>query len=197
MRSSMPVIRHTMIKIISIFLLIMLTPAYAAEGQNEVVFKTNKGDIVISLFSKEAPKSVENFKSYVTSGFYDGTIFHRTIPGFMIQGGGFDANLQRKQTNAPIKNEANNGLKNTLGTLSMARTGDPHSATSQFFVNVNDNVPLDFRNESTRGWGYAVFGKVTEGLELVLAVSRQKTEAKGGHRNVPLDTVVIEKAILR
>lgn len=193
----MPVIRHVMIKIMSIFLLIMTFSINAEEVKNEVVFKTNKGDIVITLYSETAPKSVENFKQYVTSGFYDGTIFHRTIPGFMIQGGGFDANLKSKKTNDPIKNEANNGIKNTVGTLSMARTGDPHSATSQFFINVNDNVPLDFRDQSIRGWGYAVFGKVTEGLELVMSISTQETTPKGQHQNVPIDTVIIEQAILR
>ena len=138
-----------------------------------------------------------NFKQYVADGFYDGTIFHRTIPRFMIQGGGFDADLTRKSVNAPIQNEASNGLKNTVGTISMARTSDPHSATSQFFINVNDNRSLDYRDSSFRGWGYAVFGQVTKGLDIVQAISRQKTKVKGGHQNVPVDAIVIEKAILR
>ena len=193
----MPVIRIAMIKIMSIILLTMTFSINAEEVKNEVVLKTNKGDIVIALDSKAAPQSVENFKSYVTSGFYDGTIFHRTIPGFMIQGGGFDASLKRKETQAPIQNEADNGVKNTVGTLAMARTGDPHSATSQFFINVNDNTPLDFRDKSVRGWGYAVFGKVTQGLELVMTISRLQTKRKNPHQNVPIETIVIEKAILR
>lgn len=193
----MPVIRQLVVKVMSIVLLTCAFQAYANDEQNEVVFTTNKGEIVISLNPEQAPVTVANFKEYLAAGFYDGTIFHRTIPGFMIQGGGFDENLARKTTNAAIQNEANNGLKNAVGTISMARTGAPHSATSQFFINVNDNVSLDFRDESQRGWGYAVFGKVTKGLDIVMAISRQKTEANGGHRNVPVDTVVIEKAILR
>lgn len=193
----MPVIRQIVIKIISIIFLINISFLNAAEEKNEVVLTTNKGDIVILLDPKAAPVSVANFKQYVSSGFYDGTIFHRTIPNFMIQGGGFDANLQRKETNEPIQNEASNGLKNLVGTLSMARTGDPHSATSQFFINVNDNVSLDFQNESARGWGYAVFGKVTEGLDLVLSISQQKTKRQRPFQNFPIDTVIIEKAVLR
>jgi len=193
----MPVIRQLVVKVMSIVLLTCAFQTYANDEQNEVVFTTNKGEIVILLNPEQAPVTVANFKEYLAAGFYDGTIFHRTIPGFMIQGGGFDENLARKTTNAAIQNEANNGLKNAVGTISMARTGAPHSATSQFFINVNDNVSLDFRDESQRGWGYAVFGKVTKGLDIVMAISRQKTEANGGHRNVPVDTVVIEKAILR
>lgn len=197
----MPVIRQIMIKIISIILLsasLSLTAfVYAAEDKNEVVFKTNKGNIVIELYPQAAPNTVENFKRYVTSGFYDGTIFHRTIPGFMIQGGGFDNKLERKKTEAPIQNEADNGVKNTVGTLSMARTGDPHSATSQFFINVNDNRSLDFTSKSARGWGYAVFAKVTQGLELVMSISKQRTQRQGRHQNVPVEQVVIEQAILR
>ena len=197
----MPVIRQFIIKVISIILLSSAFYVHAQEEQqeeqNEVVFSTNKGEIVILLNPEAAPNSVANFKQYVADGFYDGTIFHRTIPKFMIQGGGFDANLTRKSVNAPIQNEASNGLKNTVGTISMARTSDPHSATSQFFINVNDNRSLDYRDSSFRGWGYAVFGQVTKGLDIVQAISRQKTKVKGGHQNVPVDAIVIEKAILR
>ena len=193
----MPVIRQFIVKVISIILLSSAFYVHAQEEQNEVVFSTNKGEIVILLHPEAAPLSVANFKQYVADGFYDGTIFHRTIPGFMIQGGGFDVNLARKPVNAPIQNEANNGLKNAVGTISMARTSKPHSATSQFFINVNDNRALDYREASLQGWGYAVFGKVTTGLEIVMAVSRQQTKVKGGHQNVPVDAVVIEKAILR
>ena len=197
----MPVIRQFIIKVISIILLSSAFYVHAQEEQqeeqNEVVFSTNKGEIVILLNPEAAPNSVANFKQYVADGFYDGTIFHRTIPRFMIQGGGFDADLTRKSVNAPIQNEASNGLKNTVGTISMARTSDPHSATSQFFINVNDNRSLDYRDSSFRGWGYAVFGQVTKGLDIVQAISRQKTKVKGGHQNVPVDAIVIEKAILR
>lgn len=197
----MPVIRQFIIKVISIILLSSAFYVHAQEEQqeeqNEVVFSTNKGEIVILLNPEAAPNSVANFKQYVADGFYDGTIFHRTIPKFMIQGGGFDADLTRKSVNAPIQNEASNGLKNTVGTISMARTSDPHSATSQFFINVNDNRSLDYRDSSFRGWGYAVFGQVTKGLDIVQAISRQKTKVKGGHQNVPVDAIVIEKAILR
>jgi len=159
----MPVIRQLVIKVISIILLSNVINVHAADEQNEVVFNTNKGEIVILLNPEAAPISVANFKQYVTAGFYDGSIFHRTIPNFMIQGGGFDASLKRKTTQAPIQNEANNGLKNAVGTISMARTGEPHSATSQFFINVNDNLALDHRDTSLQGWGYAVFGEVTKG----------------------------------
>ena len=193
----MPVIRQLVIKVISIILLSSALNVFAAQEKNEVVFSTNKGEIVILLNPQAAPISVENFKQYVAAGFYDGSIFHRTIPNFMIQGGGFDASLKRKTTQAPIQNEAENGLKNAVGTISMAKTGDPHSATSQFFINVNDNRALDHRNTSSRGWGYAVFGKVTKGMDIVMGISRQKTKFKGGHQNVPVDTVVIEKAELR
>ena len=175
----------------------MTSIALGSETKNEAVLETNKGTIVIALNEKAAPISVANFKAYINAGFYDGTVFHRTIPGFMIQGGGFTADLKRKPTQAPIQNEADNGLLNAVGTIAMARTGDPQSATSQFFINVNDNVPLNFTKKSRRGWGYAVFGKVTEGLEIVLGISNQETQAKQGHANFPIDTVIIGKAFLR
>ena len=160
----------------------------------KVQFETSKGNIVIQLDAESAPKTVENFLSYVNSGFYDGTIFHRVIPSFMIQGGGFDADMQQKSTNDPIQNEANNGLKNVKGSIAMARTPNPHSATAQFFINVVDNAMLDFTSESPNGWGYAVFGQVTEGLDVVLTIEEVATGNVGMHQNVPLEPVVIQKA---
>ncbi len=165
-----------------------------SETNPKVQFETSKGTIVISLDAEKAPKTVKNFLSYVTSGFYDGTIFHRVIPSFMIQGGGFDAEMQQKPTNETIENEANNGLKNVKGSIAMARTSDPHSATAQFFINVVDNSNLDFTSESPHGWGYAVFGQVTEGLDVVLTIEEVATGNINMHQNVPLEPVVIEKA---
>lgn len=193
----MPAIREVMIKIMSLIMLTISINAVGADAKNDVVFETNKGTIVVTLNAEKAPGTVANFKSYVESGFYNDTIFHRVIPGFMIQGGGFGVDIKRKPTQTAIQNEANNGLKNKVGTISMARTGDPHSATSQFFINVNDNVNLDHVNTSLQGWGYAVFGQVVEGLELVIEVSRQATQPQQGHLNMPVDPVIIEKAFLR
>lgn len=164
---------------------------------NTVVLKTNLGEIVIQLDAEKAPLSVKNFKSYVKSGFYDGTIFHRTIPNFMVQGGGFDAALEKKETLPAIKNEADNGLKNVVGSLSMARTSDPHSATSQFFINVSDNGFLDHKAKNPSGWGYAVFAQVTQGMSIVEAMSKASTKRVGPHANVPVQEVVIEKASFR
>lgn len=164
---------------------------------NVVVMQTNQGDIVIELAADKAPQTVANFKQYVDSGFYDGTVFHRVIPGFMIQGGGFDTQLKQKPNEAPIQNEADNGLQNVVGSLAMARTSAPHSATSQFFINVNDNGNLDHRGKSSGGWGYAVFGQVSEGLDIVMKVSKQATKRQGRHANVPVEPVVIEKAYFR
>ena len=161
-----------------------------------VKLQTNQGAIVITLDAEKAPKTVENFLSYVKSGFYDGTIFHRVIDGFMIQGGGFEPGLKQKPTQAPIENEANNGLKNDKYTLAMARTSDPHSATAQFFINVSDNDFLNFTAPTPNGWGYAVFGKVTEGTEVVDKIKGVKTGSKGFHGDVPLEDVVIEKATI-
>ena len=193
----MPAFREVVIKIFTFILLMMSMMAIAQETKNEAVFVTNLGEIVIQLDNDAAPNTVKNFKSYIEAGFYDGTIFHRTIPGFMIQGGGFAEDLIRKETQAPIENEADNGLLNEVGTIAMARTGDPHSATSQFFINVNNNIPLNFTSETPRGWGYAVFGKVTEGLEIVISISQLATKPEKGHANVPVETVTIEKAFLR
>jgi peptidyl-prolyl cis-trans isomerase B (cyclophilin B) len=152
------------------------------------------GDVTIELDAAKAPKSADNFLAYVKSGHYDGTIFHRVIDGFMVQGGGFAAGMQQKPTNATITNEADNGLKNNKYTLAMARTSDPHSASSQFFINVADNEFLNFKSPTAQGWGYAVFGKVVAGTEVVDKMRAVKTGRKGYHDDVPLEDVVITKA---
>ena len=154
---------------------------------------TNHGVIALELDEQQAPTSVSNFCAYAKSGHYDGTIFHRVIPGFMIQGGGFDAKMQQKPTRSPIKNEANNGLHNEKGTVAMARTNDPHSATAQFFINLKDNDFLDNASDTPQGWGYAVFGKVVGGMDVVEKIAQVKTGVKGMHRDVPLETVKIER----
>ncbi|WP_329957642.1 peptidylprolyl isomerase [Bordetella petrii] len=159
-----------------------------------VKLQTNQGDIVITLDAEKAPKTVENFIGYVKDGFYDGTVFHRVIDGFMIQGGGFEPGLKQKPTKAPIENEADNGLKNDKYTLAMARTSDPHSATAQFFINVGNNDFLNFTAPTPNGWGYAVFGKVTEGTDVVDKIKGVKTGNSGFHQNVPAEDVIIEKA---
>ena len=160
-----------------------------------VELHTNKGVIRLSLDSEKAPKSTENFLAYVRSGHFDGTIFHRVIDGFMIQGGGFEPGMKQKPTQAPIANEANNGLKNKRYTIAMARTNDPHSATAQFFINVSDNAFLDHSSPTPQGWGYAVFGEVVEGQDVVDAIKGVKTGSKGFHQDVPVEDVVIEKAV--
>ena len=157
-----------------------------------VELQTSQGDIRIQLDEQRAPVCAKNFISYVESGHYDGTIFHRVIRNFMIQGGGFTADMQQKPTAEPIKNEAANGLKNNKYTIAMARTGDPHSATAQFFINVRDNSFLDYPGQD--GWGYCVFGKVTEGTEVVDAIKKVKTGNKGFHQDVPTEDVIITKA---
>jgi cyclophilin family peptidyl-prolyl cis-trans isomerase len=154
-------------------------------------FETTLGDFTIELFDKEAPLSAQNFLDYVDAGHFDGTMFHRVIPGFVIQGGGMTADMKQKPTRAPIRNEADNGIKNRRGTLSMARTNDPHSATSQFFVNLVDNAFLD---PGRGGAGYAVFGNVTEGMSVVDAIAKVPTGRKGGHDDVPLEPVVVKSA---
>ena len=165
-------------------------PALAANPTVEL--KTSQGDIVVEVFADKAPKSAENFVQYVKDGFYDGTVFHRVIDGFMVQGGGFDANMNQKATRAPIENEARNGLRNEVGTLAMARTADPHSASSQFFINLVANTALDY--PSRDGWGYAVFGKVVKGLDVVQAIAKQPTANRGFHQNVPVEAVIVNSA---
>lgn len=157
-----------------------------------VVLSTNHGDITIELDAEKAPKTVDNFLSYVKSGHYDGTIFHRVIDGFMIQGGGFEPGMKQKDSGEPIENEASNGLANEKYTVAMARTNDPHSATAQFFINVKDNGFLDYSGPDH--WGYCVFGRVTEGTEVVDEIRKVKTSTKGFHGDVPVEDVIIEKA---
>lgn len=168
--------------------------AQAAGGHPVIKLQTSLGDIVLELDAEKAPVTVENFVRYVKDGHYDGTIFHRVIPNFMIQGGGFDADMKQKETRAPIKNEADNGLKNDKYTIAMARTPDPHSASAQFFINVKDNDFLNFSAPTANGWGYAVFGKVTDGFDVVDAIAKVKTGNRGPHGDVPLEPVVITKA---
>jgi cyclophilin family peptidyl-prolyl cis-trans isomerase len=168
-------------------------PAVSAENP-KVVLETSRGMIVLELYPDKAPETVKNFLDYVDAKYYDGTIFHRVIPKFMIQGGGFTADMKRKTTRAPIKNEADQGLKNNRGTIAMARTGDPHSATAQFFINTINNDFLNHRSKSQQGWGYAAFGQVVEGMETVDAISAVKTGTRGGFRDVPAEPVVIKSA---
>lgn len=156
-----------------------------------VLIETSSGDILVELDAEKAPRTVENFLKYVDSGFYDNTIFHRVIKGFMIQGGGLDARMNEKATNAPIQNEAGNGLKNNRGTIAMARTRDPHSASAQFFINLVDNDFLNFTEESIDGYGYCVFGKVTEGMDVVDKIAKGKTKSQGIYDDVPVDMVMI------
>mgnify|MGYP006156951619 CR=1 FL=1 len=159
-----------------------------------VSLHTNFGVIKLQLFADKAPATVENFKSYVSEGFYDGTIFHRVIDGFMIQGGGMDENFKEKATRDSIENEADNGLSNDEGTIAMARTQAPHSASAQFFINVKNNSFLNHTGKTAQGWGYAVFGKVVEGLDIVEAIKGVRTGNRGYHADVPLENVVIESA---
>ena len=155
---------------------------------------TNHGVITLKLFADKAPETVANFIQYVKDGHYDNTIFHRVISNFMIQGGGFDSDMKQKSTRETIKNEANNGLSNKTGTIAMARTMEPHSASAQFFINVKDNDFLDHSAPTVQGWGYAVFGEVVEGMDVVDAIKNVATTSKGGHQDVPRDAVIIEKA---
>jgi peptidyl-prolyl cis-trans isomerase B (cyclophilin B) len=157
-----------------------------------VTIATTVGQMTLELDADNAPKTVENFLAYVSSGFYDGTIFHRVINNFMIQGGGFTTDMEQKPTQAPVDNEANNGLKNERGTISMARTQDPHSATAQFFINVQDNDFLNHTGENMQGWGYTVFGKVAQGEEVLDKIRCVQTGSQGGHQDVPTDPIIIE-----
>lgn len=180
-----------------IFCLVAMVGRAWAQENPMVVFETNKGQFTVELYAEEAPVTVKNFLEYVESDFFNGTLFHRVIDGFMIQGGGFDQQMGRKRTNAPIENEADNGLKNDRGTIAMARTSDPHSATSQFFVNVKDNTFLNFKAKNDQGWGYAVFGKVVEGMDVVDAIAKSETTFMGGMRDVPAEPVVMEKVYVK
>ncbi|HEX9731675.1 MAG TPA: peptidylprolyl isomerase [Thermoanaerobaculia bacterium] len=177
-----------------VFALLLAAAAVAGAEGPQVVLETSKGTIVAELYPDKAPLSVENFLGYVESGFFDGTVFHRVIDGFMIQGGGFTADLERKLTREAIQNESKNGVSNARGTLAMARTNDPHSATAQFYVNLVDNDNLDSRGG---GWGYAVFGKVVEGMDVVDAIAKVPTGRQMGMGDVPTEAVVITKATVK
>jgi len=183
-------------KPVMIYAAAVLTVAFPALAGDHprVALDTSKGKFVLELYADKAPQTVSNFLTYVDAGFYDGTIFHRVIPGFMIQGGGFTAEMQQKEARPPIPNEADNGLQNERGTIAMARTPDPHSAAAQFFINIVDNDFLNYKSKSPQGWGYAVFGRVVEGIDVVDAISRIKTVSRGMHRDVPAEPVVIVSA---
>ena len=177
-------------------LALLLLPLLASAAP-KVELQTNKGLITVELAPQSAPKTVENFTRYVKAGHYDNTVFHRVIDGFMIQGGGFTIDggaLSQKPTRAPIANEADNGLKNVIGSIAMARTNDPHSATSQFFINLVNNDFLDFRSKTPQGWGYTVFGKVTAGMDVVNRIAKSRTGYIGGMQDVPMEPIVIQKA---
>jgi cyclophilin family peptidyl-prolyl cis-trans isomerase len=163
----------------------------AADANPRVEMETSKGKFVIELFPEKAPETVKNFLNYVDTKFYDGTIFHRVIPNFMIQGGGFTSDMKKKSAGTPIKNEADNGLKNERSTIAMARTGDPHSATAQFFINSVNNDFLNHKGKTQQGWGYVVFGKVIKGMDVVDAISSAKTVTRGGYRDIPAETIEI------
>ena len=185
------ILKYTL-KLFFIFLLSFLSTTILAEKNAQFVINTSKGNIVIETYPEKAPITVKNFESYVNKGFYNGTIFHRVIDGFMIQGGGFTKDMTQKSTDAPIKNEADNGLKNVKYSIAMARTQDPDSASSQFFINVNDNNFLDFPGQD--GAGYCVFGKVIEGQDVVNKISKHPTGSANGHQDVPNEQIIIEEA---
>lgn len=161
-----------------------------------VIIRTTFGDIKLELDAEKAPKTVANFLQYAREGFYDGTIFHRVIDNFMIQGGGFDSDMSQKQSGEPVENEADNGLKNDHGTIAMARTTDPHSATAQFFINVKDNDFLNHSGKNMQGWGYAVFGKVTDGNDVLDKIRAVATTSRGGHQDVPAEDIIIESVTI-
>jgi len=187
--------KTTTVYVLTLLSLLIFAGAATSEDINpKVELETSKGSIVLELYVDNAPETVKNFMAYVDANYYDGTIFHRVIPNFMIQGGGFTPDMKRKTTQAPIKNEADKGLKNDRGTIAMARTGDPHSATAQFFINTKNNDFLNHRDKTQQGWGYAAFGRVVEGMQTVDAISAVKTRAVGGFRDVPEEPVVIISA---
>ena len=183
--------------ILSIALFLTTQLVWSKPPNPHVRLETNHGVIILELNSKAAPKTVKNFLRYVNNGSYDGTIFHRVIKGFMIQGGGLTADMQKKPTHEPIHNEADNGLKNQRGTVAMARTNQPHSATSQFFINTVDNSFLDHRGKNPQTWGYCVFGKVLEGMDVIDSIEKLSTTSRDGRRDVPLSPVIIHRAIVK
>ena len=186
-------IRNFFAALFAIGLLFGTMGSHAAEGRSTVKITTNMGTITVELFPKEAPKTVENFLSYVKAGHYTNTVFHRVISGFMIQGGGFEPGMNQKPAGSNVENEADNGLRNEPGMLAMARTSDPHSASAQFFINTADNHFLNHTDKSARGWGYAVFGKVTDGMDVVRKIEATPTGQKGSFGDVPVEDVIIEK----
>ena len=188
-------LRHLKVLILSTFF--FTSPLWAVSSNPQVVLETSEGIIEIELMRDVAPISTSNFLNYVEEGFYNGTIFHRVISGFMIQGGGFTSSMKQKATNKPILNEADNGLSNLRGTLAMARTSDPHSATGQFFINHSDNTFLDHKAKSGQGWGYAVFGKVTQGLPVVDVIASTKTGSRSGMGDVPKENIIIISASVK
>lgn len=190
-------IKNTLILLLSLVVLCSFTTVIAGDAEPRVRISTTAGDIVLELNATRAPKSVENFLAYAKDGFYEGTIFHRVISNFMIQGGGFTKDFQKKSPRSPIKNEANNGLQNARGTIAMARTNDPHSATAQFFINVVDNHFLNHRSRTTSGWGYTVFGKVIEGMDVVDKIRKEKTGSGGMFpKDVPQNMIIIKKVTI-
>jgi len=188
---------RTIFSVVAFSLALSMGEAAALSDKPEVTIETSKGTIVLELYPDEAPKTVANFLSYARWGHYDGTIFHRVIPNFMIQGGGFTADLKQKTTEMPIENEADNGLMNDRGTVAMARTPDPHSASDQFFINTKNNTFLNHKGKTPEGWGYTVFGKVTKGMDVVDAISKVKTGTRGSMENVPIEPAVITKVTVK
>ncbi len=187
--------KKTLISMLVIISLVLAAGSAIAEDANpKVILNTSKGQIVLVLYADKAPETVKNFLAYVDAKYYDGTIFHRVIPNFMIQGGGFTADMKRKTPRPPIQNEADKGIKNDRGTIAMARTGDPHSATAQFFINSKDNGFLNHKSKSMQGWGYAAFGRVVEGMKTVDAISAVKTTRRGPYSDVPAEAFVIKSA---
>ena len=185
------------LSVMVILLTVFAGAGSALSNKTQVVIETSKGTIVLELYPDAAPKTVDNFLRYARWGHYDGTIFHRVIPDFMIQGGGFTPDMKQKLTEMPIENEADNGLKNKRGTVAMARTQDPHSATAQFFINTKDNTFLNHKSKTSKGWGYTVFGKVTKGMDVVDAISKVKTGTRRSMSNVPVEPVVITKITVK
>ena len=181
-------------RLISIVVVLAVSFVANAGDNPKVNLETSKGKIVLELYADKAPQTVKNFLAYVDAGYYDGTIFHRVIPDFMIQGGGFTAEMKKKDTRPPIQNEADNGVRNKRGTIAMARTQDPHSATAQFFINTKDNVFLNHKDKTAQGWGYAAFGRVVEGMGVVDAISKARTVTRGRNRDVPDEAIVITRA---
>ena len=186
--------RYFSLAIIVIIASLAVMAITQGERSMKVSIKTNHGTITLELYPDKAPATVENFVGYVKDGFYNGTVFHRVIPGFMIQGGGMLPGMEQKETKATIKNEADNGLTNDIGTIAMARTPDPDSASSQFFINAKDNDFLNFSSPTPQGWGYCVFGKVVDGMDVVEAIEKVTTGSASGHQDVPVDDVIIEEA---